>query len=45
MRRHGFAPDRALVCDRGGVSTAYAIWGIQERGEMFVGPAWKCMRE
>jgi GTP-binding protein len=29
----------ALVCDRAGVSTAYAIWGIQERGEMFVGPA------
>ncbi|MGA8037197.1 MAG: translational GTPase TypA [Candidatus Acidiferrales bacterium] len=29
----------ALVSDRGGVSTAYAIWGIQERGEMFVGPA------
>ncbi|MGA7854105.1 MAG: translational GTPase TypA [Candidatus Acidiferrales bacterium] len=29
----------ALVCDRPGVSTAYAIWGIQERGEMFVGPA------
>lgn len=28
----------ALVCDRPGVSTAYAIWGIQERGEMFVGP-------
>src|SRR6185437_14953322 len=28
----------ALVCDRGGVTTAYAIWGIQERGEMFVGP-------
>jgi GTP-binding protein len=28
----------ALVCDRGGVSTAYAVWGIQERGEMFVGP-------
>ncbi|HWF37364.1 MAG TPA: translational GTPase TypA [Candidatus Acidoferrales bacterium] len=28
----------ALVCDRSGVSTAYAIWGIQERGEMFVGP-------
>jgi GTP-binding protein len=28
----------ALVSDRGGVSTAYAIWGIQERGEMFVGP-------
>jgi GTP-binding protein len=29
----------ALVSDRAGVSTAYAIWGIQERGEMFVGPA------
>ncbi|MGD0963322.1 MAG: translational GTPase TypA [Candidatus Acidiferrales bacterium] len=29
----------ALVCDRAGVSTAYAIWGIQERGEMFVGPS------
>ncbi len=28
----------ALVCDRAGVSVAYAIWGIQERGEMFVGP-------
>jgi GTP-binding protein len=28
----------ALVVDRAGVSTAYAIWGIQERGEMFVGP-------
>jgi GTP-binding protein len=29
----------ALVSDRSGVSTAYAIWGIQERGEMFVGSA------
>jgi GTP-binding protein len=28
----------ALVSDRPGISTAYAIWGIQERGEMFVGP-------
>ena len=28
----------ALVADRAGVSVAYAIWGIQERGEMFVGP-------
>src|SRR5271163_625678 len=28
----------ALVADRPGVSTAYAIWGIQERGEMFLGP-------
>ena len=31
-------PTGALVCDRSGVSVAYAIWGIQERGEMFVGP-------
>jgi GTP-binding protein len=28
----------ALVCDRPGIAVAYAIWGIQERGEMFVGP-------
>ncbi len=28
----------ALVADRAGTSVAYAIWGIQERGEMFVGP-------
>ena len=28
----------ALVADRAGVSVPYAIWGIQERGEMFVGP-------
>ena len=31
-------PTGALVADRAGVSTAYAIWGIQERGDMFVGP-------
>ena len=31
-------PTGALVCDRPGVSVAYAIWGIQERGEMFVAP-------
>jgi len=31
-------PTGALVCDRPGPSTAYAIWSIQERGEMFVGP-------
>ena len=29
----------ALVSDRAGVSTAYAVWGVQERGEMFVGPS------
>ena len=31
-------PTGALVADRAGASVAYAIWGIQERGEMFVGP-------
>lgn len=29
----------ALVADRPGVSTAYAIWNVQERGELFVSPA------
>jgi GTP-binding protein len=28
----------ALISDRGGISTAYALWGLQERGELFVGP-------
>jgi GTP-binding protein len=28
----------ALVSDRDGVTTAYALWGLQERGELFVGP-------
>jgi GTP-binding protein len=28
----------ALIADRAGVSTAYALWGLQERGELFVGP-------
>ncbi|HTR25698.1 MAG TPA: translational GTPase TypA [Terriglobales bacterium] len=28
----------ALVADRSGTSTAYALWGLQERGELFVGP-------
>ncbi len=28
----------ALISDRGGASTAYALWGLQERGELFVGP-------
>ncbi|HXW55719.1 MAG TPA: translational GTPase TypA [Candidatus Cybelea sp.] len=31
-------PTGALVADRAGVSTAYAIWGLQERGELFLGP-------
>jgi GTP-binding protein len=28
----------ALISDRSGASTAYALWGLQERGELFVGP-------
>jgi GTP-binding protein len=28
----------ALISDRAGLSTAYALWGLQERGELFVGP-------
>ena len=28
----------ALVSDRPGSTTAYALWGLQERGELFTGP-------
>ena len=28
----------ALIADRAGPSTAYALWGLQERGELFIGP-------
>jgi GTP-binding protein len=41
---HGAIPARAtgaLVADRTGVATAYAIWNLQERGEMFVEPGEK----
>ncbi|HEY2433741.1 MAG TPA: translational GTPase TypA [Vicinamibacterales bacterium] len=41
---HGAIPARAtgaLVADRTGVATAYAIWNLQERGEMFIEPAEK----
>jgi GTP-binding protein len=31
-------PTGVLVADRDGVSTSYALWGLQERGELFVGP-------
>jgi GTP-binding protein len=31
-------PTGALISDRSGVSTAYALWNLQERGELFVGP-------
>ncbi len=39
---HGAIPSRAtgaLVADRTGVATAFAIWNLQERGEMFVEPS------
>jgi GTP-binding protein len=41
---HGAIPARAtgaLVADRAGVATAYAIWNLQERGEIFIDPAEK----
>jgi len=28
----------ALIADRGGLTTSHALWNLQERGEMFVGP-------
>src|ERR1700692_3578029 len=31
-------PTGALVADRSGFTTAFALWNIQERGELFVGP-------
>ncbi len=31
-------PTGALVADRAGKTTAYALWNLQERGELFVGP-------
>ena len=31
-------PTGALIADRAGISTAYALWGLQERGELFLGP-------
>ncbi len=31
-------PTGVLVADRPGTTTAYALFGLQERGEMFVGP-------
>src|SRR5271154_889321 len=32
-------PTGALVADRSGPSTAFALWNLQERGELFIGPA------
>jgi GTP-binding protein len=31
-------PTGALVADRPGETTAFALWNLQERGELFVGP-------
>jgi GTP-binding protein len=31
-------PTGALVADRPGPTTAYALWNLQERGELFIGP-------
>ena len=31
-------PTGSLVADRAGVATGFAIWNLQERGEMFVSP-------
>src|SRR3954464_5504271 len=39
---HGPIPSRAtgaLVADRSGVATPYAIWNLQERGEILIDPA------
>ena len=41
MPYQGEIPHRltgALIADRNGTTTAYALWGLQERGELFVGP-------
>jgi GTP-binding protein len=35
----GTRPTGALVADRVGVATAYAIYNLQERGEIFIDPA------
>jgi GTP-binding protein len=38
---HGAIPSRptgALVADRAGIATAYAIYNLQERGEIFIEP-------
>jgi GTP-binding protein len=39
---HGAIASRAngaLVADRAGVSTSFALWNLQERGEIFIDPA------
>jgi GTP-binding protein len=44
---HGAIPVRttgALVADRTGWRTPYAIWNLQERGEIFIEPARRSTR-
>ena len=39
---HGVIPSRAtgaLIADRAGIATSYALYNIQERGEIFIDPA------
>ena len=36
--RYSVRPTGSLVADRSGKSTAYAIWNLQERGEIFITP-------
>jgi GTP-binding protein len=44
MARLRRAPRGALVADRTGVATAYAIANLQERGEIFIDPASRSTR-
>ena len=37
-RRHPVAAEGALVADRAGAATSYAIFNLQERGEIFIDP-------
>ena len=36
--RNSAPADRSAGCRPRGVTTAYALWNLQERGELFVGP-------
>jgi len=38
-------PTGALVADRPGVTTSYALYNLQERGELFVAREWMSTRE
>ena len=39
------SPHGSLVAYEDGNSTGYAIFMTQERGTMFIGPAWRCIVE